>query len=502
MKTQTIQLQSVGHVPAIPASEMKAGDLRMYNFGSTNVVVKVIDKSALTLTYIVYDAKSNKYYMGDMRKTSLVAIVASNQDVSMHNPKEASAGRKGMIDVSEYFKVEVVEAAQAEYEITATIENDLIILSNNDASDLEKKYVKGNASKSESELLTAYHLQLQELGMKYKNSLPKNYESLINPDGMYKAICSFPDFGGSAGKYVIEVTGHVLKGLIWRNDIHSVITPFMPENKTEDVKQDTQKQIGDDEMKTLIFEGAGWEGADSSIQSGVGNCRIRTRIRNNEGRVIYLEMGGTIKSWNEKRDFAKGLTFIGRTDHCFYADSKWDSNRSYSEGLRDKEQGHFEYSKENILKFVNENLNCSFDFMEVINDNSVRVHDTKEPLCDCSNGDYEPYNDIEININMLNGVKPLQDYPKQRFAQYKINYDFVKEHKHLKKWIGERDKREQDQFPNYNYYTSLRYDEKGNITSAEISARQNFCSMGLGLESLKLIINDIIKMNQQVLQAV
>ena len=44
-------------------------------------------------------------------------------------------------------------------------------------------------------------------------------------------------------------------------------------------------------MKTLIFEGAGWSEADTSKGTDVTNCRIRTRIRNNEGRVIYLEMG-------------------------------------------------------------------------------------------------------------------------------------------------------------------------------------------------------------------
>lgn len=30
--------------------------------------------------------------------------------------------------------------------------------------------------------------------------------------------------------------------------------------------------------KVLVFEGAGWQGADSSIESGVGNCRIRTSL--------------------------------------------------------------------------------------------------------------------------------------------------------------------------------------------------------------------------------
>ena len=43
-------------------------------------------------------------------------------------------------------------------------------------------------------------------------------------------------------------------------------------------------------MKTLIFEGAGWAGADISKATDVTNCRIRTCLRNNSGRVIYLEI--------------------------------------------------------------------------------------------------------------------------------------------------------------------------------------------------------------------
>ncbi|EJW14059.1 hypothetical protein PAV_141p01650 (plasmid) [Paenibacillus alvei DSM 29] len=44
--------------------------------------------------------------------------------------------------------------------------------------------------------------------------------------------------------------------------------------------------------KILIFEGAGWDVAE---HNGVGNCRIRTRIKNIDGVSIYLEMSGTKK---------------------------------------------------------------------------------------------------------------------------------------------------------------------------------------------------------------
>ncbi|MGG4434550.1 hypothetical protein AAXE64_08310 [Priestia megaterium] len=113
--TQTIQLQSVGRVAAVEASELKAGDVRAYNFGSTGLVVKVIEKSAKTLSVITYE--NGKYYISDIRKTTLVAIAKRDQDVSMHMPQEA-AGRKGMVDVSEYFQVE--EAVEVTEEIKTT----------------------------------------------------------------------------------------------------------------------------------------------------------------------------------------------------------------------------------------------------------------------------------------------------------------------------------------------------------------------------------------------
>lgn len=247
-------------------------------------------------------------------------------------------------------------------------------------------------------------------------------------------------------------------------------------------------------MKTLIFEGAGWEEAESSILSGVGNCRIRTRIKNNIGRVIYLEMGGFEVSKNEKREMYKNLNFASHVNHCFYNDAKWDTRSNHSAGLRHIEHtATFEYNKENVLKFVNENLNCSFDNIEVINDNSVRVHDTKEPLCNCNNGNYEPFKDIEININVLDNIQQVHDFKDKGFAQYTISYDFVKEQTYLKKYIQERTQREQKQYKNFNYYANLRWDKNGIINSLEISARQNFCNMCLSAEDLQSVIDEIIR---------
>lgn len=110
--TKTIQLQSIGKVAAIPASELKVGDLRMYNFGSTGLIVAIKEKTTLTLEIITFE--SDKYYVSDIRKTRLIAIAKRDQDVSGHRPTEANS-RKGIKDVTDFFP----EVATAATEVVA-----------------------------------------------------------------------------------------------------------------------------------------------------------------------------------------------------------------------------------------------------------------------------------------------------------------------------------------------------------------------------------------------
>jgi hypothetical protein len=237
--------------------------------------------------------------------------------------------------------------------------------------------------------------------------------------------------------------------------------------------------------KTLLFEGAGWSGADSSINSGVGNCRIRTRIRNIDGRLIYLELGGFEYSGKIIPDYAKGLKFVGRVDHCFYCDSGWDDRRNHSTTLNHIENIHYEYNKENILKLVNENLHCDFESIEVINDNSIRVFDTEQPLCDCSKPGYTPFKQIEISIHELDSIKPLQTFPRYREAQYKINYEYVKQLPYIHKHLEERSEQEKQKIPNYTFFFNIRWNQEGIIIELELTAKQNFCSIGFGEEELE-----------------
>ena len=242
-------------------------------------------------------------------------------------------------------------------------------------------------------------------------------------------------------------------------------------------------------MKTLIFEGAGWDKAE---HNGVGNCRIRTRIRNNDGRVIYLEMGGTKFSGKVIPSWAKDFDFIGRIDSCFYDDAKWDKRSNHSKDLAKFEREHFEYTKENILAFVNEKLNCSFDTMEVIN-KGLYVHGTEDPLCDCSKPGYIPFKEIEIHISELKDVKSINT---PNTAKYKINWHYVKKLPGLKEWIEARWEQEQKRFKNYNYYAVFRWNDKGIITDLAVTAKEpDFVHMGFAAEDIQIIIDAVKKSN-------
>lgn len=239
--------------------------------------------------------------------------------------------------------------------------------------------------------------------------------------------------------------------------------------------------------KVLIFEGAG------CVERGdVENCRIRTRIRNNDGRLIYLEMGGNEFTGKNIPQWAKGFKYTGRIDHLFYDDASWDASRNYSTSLSAIARINFEYNKKTILNLVNVELNCSFTDIKIENE-GIRVFDTKEALCDCSKKVYKPFKEIEVNINQLEGIKPVYDNEKMHLGDYKINYEYVKEIPYLNKWIEERTDKEKEDFKNFNYIVRLRWNNEGIIKAMEVTARQNFCNMGLGAEDLEYIIKSIIK---------
>ena len=233
------------------------------------------------------------------------------------------------------------------------------------------------------------------------------------------------------------------------------------------------------EKRILYFEGAGWEGADSSRATDLGNCRIRTRIKNKDGRIIYLEMGGFLRNKYTPKDV--DFSILGRIDHVFYTDIDWDARDNYSRELSQYEKLSFEYNKENVLNFVNEKLNC--DFEDIVTLSELNVHGTKEPLSDCSKADVEPYKDMPILSDTLQYSKVKREY-HEGLIDYWVDWDIIKNLDCIKNNM--RDDINKDSF----YLKVRQY--KGEITGMELtSTDSSFPHFFLGKETARELINKI-----------
>lgn len=120
-------------------------------------------------------------------------------------------------------------------------------------------------------------------------------------------------------------------------------------------------------MKTLKFEGAGWSKAENN---GVGNCRIRSTFINDKGMTIYLEMIGHATSMHSAPS-QRNFIFPWYISHLHKVDintGRRDESR-HAPSFGDTWKMTKEYTKKNILNLVNLHLDCSFDEIEVNNEN-------------------------------------------------------------------------------------------------------------------------------------
>ena len=110
--------------------------------------------------------------------------------------------------------------------------------------------------------------------------------------------------------------------------------------------------------KVLYFEGAGWADCNN-----VGNCRIRTAFTNDEGKKVYAEFSNGIRYIKNKVAF----NYISCLS-CFYItdDPSVDDENKNRMKCEKKKTFEIEYTKENILKFINEECNGSFDEIVVL----------------------------------------------------------------------------------------------------------------------------------------
>ena len=113
--------------------------------------------------------------------------------------------------------------------------------------------------------------------------------------------------------------------------------------------------------KILYFEGAG------CVPRGeVENCRIRTAFHDNNGKAIYLEISGN----DLPRD--REMSAWANINYCGYVHPQGDWSAEETINYSDTA---FEYTKANILRFVNRLPHCSFDEIVVLpNSAGYRVH--------------------------------------------------------------------------------------------------------------------------------
>lgn len=134
----------------------------------------------------------------------------------------------------------------------------------------------------------------------------------------------------------------------------------------------------------LIFQGAGIAQAEISKKSGFGNCRLKTVIKNNDGRLIFIEVrvDETYQHspWVVRKGMREGVIFFD-IGGVFFADKEDDRRKNYSPEFSElRLTTVFFATPEKLLEWVNKNLNCSFTGYECNND-GLRVNDEYSPLC-------------------------------------------------------------------------------------------------------------------------
>lgn len=122
-------------------------------------------------------------------------------------------------------------------------------------------------------------------------------------------------------------------------------------------------------MKTLYFCGMGMDFyEEASKQSDVGNFRIRTAFTNLDGKRIFLEMGNCTRYDFSKKKPEKETDYALCIDHLFEIinnDGTDDENETRIK-FDWKAVRELDYSKADITAWINENLNCDFETIEVL----------------------------------------------------------------------------------------------------------------------------------------
>lgn len=194
-------------------------------------------------------------------------------------------------------------------------------------------------------------------------------------------------------------------------------------------------------MKTLYFEGAGWEGADVS-KATVGNCRIRTAFHLDNGKAVYLEILGSEVNKRMAKRF-QGFKYAGYVDYCHYITDDDPNDDCNKHCLPAERNTVFEYDHENILKFVN-SLGASFDAVEVLpNLAGYRVFKEK-PMGGATSYNYG--DEFTPNWEVIRRTQVISEY------FYELEKGEGKEYPNFSLWADEEDRSKLHLLRHFNGY--------------------------------------------------
>ncbi|MGY3386851.1 hypothetical protein ACVWZB_004805 [Paenibacillus polymyxa] len=127
-------------------------------------------------------------------------------------------------------------------------------------------------------------------------------------------------------------------------------------------------------MKNILyFEGAGMD-YETNENSDVENYRIRTAFVNNEGTPFYIELSNVYRRNDKNKTISEWGLHVDQLFEIVDGEEKNDEiTRCWKKIVQSS------YTKGDITNWINANLNCSFETIQVLNMfYGYRVHGEKE----------------------------------------------------------------------------------------------------------------------------
>ena len=142
------------------------------------------------------------------------------------------------------------------------------------------------------------------------------------------------------------------------------------------IKSRATKKTLKQNKNNLLWVGMGWHKAESA--GNVTNCRIRTILKNDKNNNIFIELtAGHSFNKNDKKSYIN-------CDFCYIVEEEEkDSKYNYLNLERETWHNRIEWTKANILEFINNKLSCSFKTMFV--DNFDIYLEKNQTICESIN---------------------------------------------------------------------------------------------------------------------